>query len=223
MRLLYSIILFLTLSSVANAGFIGSVGGAFSSGFESVDYKATNDKSFLTLDGGAGLIFEGELPLSFLSISASFSTADQKGKTEFVRSNGSIISELETEADSLLASASLRLRFINFKRFKLFIGGGPTFGTVKLQFDKTDFTNKGGPSSEYKEEESFGTYGGHFEIGSEWIVDKKQAVRGYVKLVDTKTGKVDAFGDKSISIDYAQFMLQYMYYFDWKFRRSSRE
>lgn len=223
MKAVFLCLFIFTFTSNARAGFILAAGASFNSG-NSTEGKASNDKSLVNVDSGTGIILEGEIPFlaGFFSLTSSALFLDQDGVVQYNSSNSVFVPDVKTKASTIMGTIGARVRFINFKKFKLFVGGGGMAGNVKMKFDQESFTSSGGVVAQFREEEIASSWGGYLEAGTEYIINNKAAVRAAVRLVDSKTKDYDRIAGKKLELDYAMFNLSVLYNFDWKFRKSSR-
>lgn len=219
MKVIIALLIFFTTQN-AQAGIVLAAGGAFSGGHDSEE-KAINEKELLVLDSSLGILLDAEIPFlgGFFSVNSSLFLSEQDGIGQYVTTNNTLISDLKTKGSTVVGMVGGRLRLLNFKKFKLFIGGGGLAGSLNLEFDKKDFLSKGGIEANFREQERASSWGAYAEVGTEYIVNKKSAVRAGVRLMDVNTQSFKTMGSNRIDMDYALFTLSYMHYFDWKFRR----
>lgn len=218
------ILFLLILSSTAQAGFIVAAGASFNGGFESEE-KASNDKSILHLESDTGILLEGEIPFlgGFFSVNSSILLLQQDGTSQYVSANNVLVPDVETEATTTMGTIGGRFRFINFKKFKIFMGAGGIAGDVTMKFKKDSFVSNGGTEAQFRPEERASSWGAYLEAGTEYIIDNKNAVRVAIRLVDTKTDDYNRIASNRLDLDYAMLNVSYLFNLDWKFRKVSQD
>ncbi len=201
----------------AHAGLILSIGPSGVSGIES---KAENSagKKFYDGDGTLGYNVGVEFPMlrNYLSFKIDFFYARMYGKSQYQdRVTGLQISDQKSFLSNTDGLIGLKIRPVNMKYLKLFVGAGGVIGTMKLRHDKEDYEERfGTPPSNFKEIEKAQNWGHYFEAGTEIIFTKKSGIRLGGQLVNKSSERFATLNKKSINGSYANISLQYIHYFE---------
>lgn len=123
------------------------------------------------------------------------------------------IEDLKTNASTLGGFAGGRLRFLDKKYFKIFIGGGLTTGILYLTYDQNEFEVDNGSMIGFKEKEDQNFHGHYIEGGIELFSTKGGALRILGRQSKQKTKKFETLNNRSINIANQQLSIQYMHPF----------
>jgi hypothetical protein len=219
----FLLIFIFAFSIEAKADFILSPGVGVTSSYES-DATDTSGRRILKMNPGFGFDGSFEIPVfKYFSLTASLNYTSNSGKTQYNFTdpdNTSIsasVSDLDTSSFNLSGSIGARLRFINTKKLKIFLGGGFSSGILGLTYNKSEFEDRTGSLVGFEDMESQSLAGSYQEAGGEYILTNKSALRVFARLVQFETNEFKTLGNQKVSADYTQFLVQYMHYVDWTF------
>lgn len=204
------------ISFNAFADFILSPGVTLSSPFKSYEEDSTA-KAILDADAGAGLLLNldwivfGPLTLG-VGVGYQARSARVQYKNDIATAN-----DLDVSMIGINAEVGTKIRIINFKRFKTFIGGGLTVGSKILTYDENDFEFKTGSRNGFVESESKSYNGIYLDAGFEYILSNKSGIRLSGKYTELETAKFDNLNNESLTIDSLAYSIQYMHYVNWDF------
>lgn len=212
------IILVLSFSpTLAFADFIAGFG--IQGGTLLSENKNDDDRPFLE-SPLAGVRGEIELGHSFLSAFVSFDYTFGTGDAQYDYTDPDDSSE-SAEVEDLKVRAGLtrfilgaRLRFINFKVFRMFVGGGIQQGFLSLTYDKDDFKERQDSTEGYEEFERQGLKGYFMEGGLEYIFSPEAGIRLSVRRTISKTEKFVTLADERLKFDQISFAGTFIQYVD---------
>lgn len=217
---------FLFLSSFSHqalADFIFSPGVIAPLPNESTNNNSAGDP-WLKMDTGFGFLLDvepilfGPVSLNFgVSYSASTAEANYFYTNSKNASDTGSMKELSTSASNFQSVLGPRLRWINFKKFKSYIGGGILVGILGLTYDEDEYAFFNGSKIGFEESEVNSFNGYYTEAGFEYIMSNKSALRLSGRNHRYKTQKFETLGDKKISFNNFQAAIQYMHYVDFSF------
>lgn len=217
------LIFILLVSIEAKANFILSPGVGVTSSYES-DATSSSGKRILEMNPGFG--FDGSfeiLVLKYFSLTASLNYTGNSGETQYNFTDpdntaiSASVSDLDTTSFNLSGSIGARLRFINTKKLRIFLGGGLSSGILGLTYNQSEFEDRTGSQVGFEDTESQSLSGTYQEAGGEYILTNKSALRVFARLVQFETNEFKTLGNQKVTADYTQFLVQYMHYVDWKF------
>lgn len=212
MRITLGLLLLLGCTS-ARADFILSTGLAVGTPLDSNE-KAANGERVLDASAGGGLQLGAEWNiLPFMSFVVTGGYRARTGEVQYQNETASV-ADLDATIWQLHVDTGARLRFINLKRFRTYVGGGLTVGYFGALFDEDDFEETVGNKTGFEESESKPYTGTYADAGIEYILNKKSALRLFGKYTKFKTGEFENLGKERLTLDYAVFGIQYMYYVD---------
>jgi hypothetical protein len=216
MRTYLVFILFsLVFINSARADFILSPGAEVTSAWNSLEKSA--DQSLLKSNVGFGLLGNMEWRIfSPLSFGIGFGYSSRAGSANYQNSINQT-TQLDTSIAQFNAEAGVKLRFINTKRIKVFVGGGLNLGSMMLVFDEDDYFFKNGTLNGFNRSESKGYNGHYFDAGIEYIINNKNALRLSAKHQEIKTKAFENLDNRSLSYKYTSVSIQYMHYVSWSF------
>lgn len=201
-------------------GLIGSIGLTGLGGVEA-DAETTNGKKVFDADGTLGYTAGIEYPMlkNFLTINANIFYGKWQGKSQYNDVNSGIqATDQESSLSLTTALLGARIRPINFKHWRIFVGGGGMFGTAKLRHDKANYEeNHGTAPSSFKEVEKVNASGHYLEAGTEFIFSNVSGIRLTAQQVSMDTQKFKTL-DKSIRSNFFTGSIQYIHYFDKLFK-----
>lgn len=211
------LILFLSLTSLsASADFIFTPGATVTGPYQSAEENLAG-KEVVDANTGAGLLVNLDWivfsPLTIgIGLGYQARSATVQYKNFFATAN-----DLDAAMIQLTAEAGAKLRFINLKRFKTFIGGGLTVGVVSFTFNENKFESITGSSNGFEESESQSYSGIYLDAGFEYIFSNSGGLRLSGKYVEMETQEFVNLDNQSLTIDYFSVALQYMHYVNWDF------
>lgn len=209
------ILLSLSLTHSARADFILSPGAEVTSAWKSLE--KSSDQHLLKGNLGFGLIGSMEWRIfSPLSFGIGLGYSSRAGSSNY-QNNINQTTQLDTSIAQFNAEAGVKLRFINTKRIKVFIGGGLSLGSIMLTFDEDDYLFKNDTLNGLNRSESKGYNGHYFDAGVEYIINNKNALRFSAKHQEIKTKAFENIDNRSLSYKYTAFSIQYMHYVSWSF------
>lgn len=190
------------------------------SGITELKSEAENSagKSLFDGDGTLGYNLGAELPVlnNFLSFNLNFLYGRMEGKSQyFERATNLQISDQKSYLSNTESMVGIKIRPVNFKYLKFFIGGGGILGNKKLRHDKDDYVERFGtlPSS-FKEIEKKKSWGHYLEAGTEIGLSKNGGLRLGAQLLNQSTERFTTLNKKSINGSYAVYSLTYIHYFE---------
>ncbi|MFP5491465.1 MAG: outer membrane beta-barrel protein [Bacteriovoracia bacterium] len=213
------IIIFLLCFSpfIARADFIagfGLQGGSLVS-----ENKNDDDRPYLESPLG-GIRGEIELGHSFISGFVSFDYSYGSGDAQYDYTDPDDSSE-SAQVEDLKVGTGLtrfilgaRLRFINFKVFRMFVGGGYQQGFLSLTYDKDDFKERQDSTEGFEEFERQSLKGYFMEGGLEYIFSAESGIRLSVRRTITKTEKFVTLADERLKFDQISFGGTFIQYVD---------
>lgn len=215
-----SILLLLILFpwAFARADFIFAPGLQALSADQSEEENAIG-KSHLNLGGGGGFLADLEFLAGPLGLNIELGwTGHGNSKAQYNNTNtGVAANDLKASGTLLTGFVGPRLRIINLKRFKTFIGGGLLTGLLFITYDEKDFDKKVGNTDGFKDSESRSLSGHYLEAGFEAILTNKSAFRLAGKSISYETKSFETLGDNKLSFQQFSVAVQYMHYVDWSF------
>jgi hypothetical protein len=195
----------------ARADFILSSG--LGSGTDISSEQKLNGERVLNANSGGGLTLGIDwiaIPSVSFAITGGFQL--RQGQVQYQNDEVSV-NNLETAVSHFYLDEGIRWRFVNNQRFKVFAGGGLTFGYFSLVFDKDDFKKQtGGSTTGYEETEGKGQAGLYAETGVEYIFSNVSGVRLFAKYAKIHTGNFDNLADKDLTMENTNINLQYIHY-----------
>ena len=209
---LFVLLIFLTIP-IARADLILSPGAGIATGMESD--QESSGKSILNTSSGIGLQANAEwIPFRALTLGFGLGYFSHSGKTQFQNSQATV-NELDTRVAQLNFEAGAKLRLINLRRFKVFVGGGVTLGSLNMNFDKSDFEEKKGDEVGYVMNESQSYNGYYLDTGVEYIFSNTSGLRVSLKNQRIKTSEFENLNNKELNLSTTNLLVQYMHYVNW--------
>lgn len=212
-------LLFLPLASAKGVVLTGG-GNVISN--QTSDQKDSAGLPYLDMYAGWGLNFDAELPVSdYFLLNGSLGFSQSKGKVQYHHVADNLpdarATDLKTITSFVRAMGGPRIRLINFKFLKLFVGAGAMIGNMDLNFSKSDYRQKNAFSEvNFKDEENQGFWGTYVESGIDIIVSKKSAFRLGARYEDLQTARFDTLNKKFLDVNFLEFNVYYMHWFDFK-------
>lgn len=125
------------------------------------------------------------------------------------------LEDLKTNYSSIIGMAGGRLRFINLKKIKSYVGGGITQGTLHLSFDENRFILNNGDKVGYLEKEDQSFKGYYMELGLEILSGEGGSLRISGRKAEMKSETFDALGKRPITTAPVQVSIQYSHPIKW--------
>lgn len=179
--------------------------------------EADNGKKTLDSNAGFGFVLNLDwIVFKPLTLGIGVGYHGSSGKTQF-KNNFSSAYDLDTTLINLNIDAGAKLRIINLKKIKMFIGGGLTTGILGMTFDKDKFEDITGSTTGFEESESQSYSGMFVDAGFEYILSNKSGLRLTYRRVEIETQEFENLDKSSLNIDHYSIALQYMHYVNWDF------
>lgn len=219
MNKLFFLYLSLFCLSEAQAGFVTGFGIGATTRYETEE-KNLADKELIDFEGGVGLGMDFEFfiskPLSF-NIGGNYRSNSTKTQYSYAsRSNPldtATVADLLASASTFAVSFGPRFRFLNFDRFKLFLGAGYAIAGLSLTYDEEDFEEKNaGSDIGYRENDFQRMNGFYYELGAEYIHSNVKAFRVMGRQTSYSTGKFETLANTRLNINHAQIVFQFLQY-----------
>lgn len=199
----------------AKADFILSPGAGFSTAGKSDE--SLNGRDVLKTSSGVGLVANMDwIVFRPLTIGIGAGYYSHISEVQY-QNDQAIANKLDATMGQLNFEVGAKLRFINFKRFKVFIGGGLSAGNLSLSFDQDDFEETTGGENGYEMRESKSYTGHYWDAGIEYIFSNTSGLRISVKDQTIKSKKFENLGDKELNLEFVNVNIQYMHYVNWDF------
>ena len=131
--------------------------------------------------------------------------------------NSATVANLNATTTTVTGSFGARLRLINAKSFKLFVGGGLIFGGLWLSTSEQDFKDKTGNSNGYKDIDTSSIAGNYFDAGAEYRWNDKNGLRLIAKKNAFSSTKFKTLGDKKVISTFYQCGVYYVHIVDFSF------
>jgi hypothetical protein len=122
---------------------------------------------------------------------------------------------LKTNYSSITGMGGGRLRFINLKKIKSYIGAGISQGTLHLSFDENRFILNNGDKVGYQEKEDQSFSGHYMELGLEILSGEGGSLRISGRKTEMKSKAFEALGRRKISTTPVQVSIQYVHPIKW--------
>jgi len=197
------------------ADFILSPGVELTSTMKSEEKEGNSN----LLKGDVGFGFVGSMEwrlISPLSFGIGLGYSSRTGHSLF-QNQDVTLTDLQTTISQFNAEAGIKLRIINTRKVKLFIGGGISIGSMALTFDKDDFIDRTHSLIGFESGETKGYQGHYFDAGIEYIINNKNALRFSAKHQQIETDDFENLNNQSVSLSNTSFSIQYMHYVSWSF------
>jgi hypothetical protein len=180
------------------------------------DEEGANGKNVLKTNVGLG--FVGNIDWLFgpvsLGLGAGWSSRAAKTQYNFETNTAD---NLDANISQFFLDAGLRLRIINAQRFKWYVGGGYTVGSMAISYDEEKYKDITGTKDGLEKAETKGYSGLFLETGFEYIMSNTSGLRFSAKHQSFESNEYRTLGNKSVTSDYAIFGIQYMHYVNWDF------
>ena len=215
MKILFLALIFPVLS---HAGIIGTIGGSIIGGYQS-DAKNAAGKNLLDATGTLGLTAEVEFPIlgNFLTAHVGLLYSRMGAKTQYFDPKTAVTAvDQESQISNTDGFLGARVRFINFKHLKIFLGGGGVFGNAKLEHDAGHYREQNGGNlpTGFKEIEEVSKWGHYLETGVDFVFTKTSTLRFSGRLITTETERFETLNNKSVEGTYFATSIMYSHYFD---------
>lgn len=125
------------------------------------------------------------------------------------------VENLKTNYSTIIGMAGGRLRFINLKKIKSFVGAGVSQGTIHLSFDENRFILNNGDKVGYQEKEDQALTGHYMEIGLEILSGEGGSLRISGRKAKIVSEVFDSLGQRKISTNPVQVSIQYVHPIKW--------
>ena len=203
------------LISVARADFILSPGAGIATSGQSDEMSG--GKPTLKNGGGFGILANMDWRIfSPLTIGVGLGYYSHSGETQY-KNTEATANKLDTQMGQFNFEAGAKLRFINFKKFKIFVGGGFSAGNLALTFDEDDFEDTTGALTGFERSESKGYTGYYWDAGVEYIFSNTSGLRISLKEQHIKTKEFENLNNQQINLEFVNVNVQYMHYVNWDF------
>ena len=178
----------LIFSNQVFADFIFTPGACLSVPFSSEE-KNSSKSNIIEANAGIGLqanldwIVFGPLTLG-LGLGYQARSAEVQYQNAIATANDLSASMVQFSGD-----VGTKLRIINFRRFKMYLGAGLNIGSLSMSFDEKDFKTTTGSKDGFEESESRSYNGRYFDAGIEYIISNTGGLRISAKQTDIETAK----------------------------------
>lgn len=181
------------------------------------DEKASSGKKVLDTNGGGGFLVNLDwIVFSPLTIGFGAGYSGRAGKVQYKNADATA-NDLNASVTQFNLEAGAKLRLINTKYFKVFVGGGAMLGSMIMTFDEEKFEAITGSDNGFEEGETKGYNGYYLDAGVEYILSNTGGLRFSAKKNSIDTGEYENLDNKALTLDYMSYSIQYMHYVNWDF------
>lgn len=201
---------------ISIADIILSPGAAVTSAYKSDELDDSGIR-ILKMQSSFGLEADFEvviLKILTLNIGGMYFAGSGESQYDF---KSTTASGLDTTSVVVAGMIGPRLRFINFKRFKMFLGGGYLFGSQNLTYDEDEFEDITGNTTNFESNDSASFKGSYLEGGMEYVMTNVSALRLSGRQLKYETNEFRTLGQKQLSVSPFQVAVQYLHYINWGF------
>lgn len=216
--MLYLISFIFLIPTLARADFVASAGITGGS-VESKEISTSGDP-LLRIPTFIGFKGEAEFGHPYVTLFGAFDIGTGSARAEYNYQNPDLpsdqaqVSELKTSAVSSKISLGLRVKFIKFKTFRMYVGGGLNYGLINLTYDKEDFTAASGSSIGFEESERKNLRGGFGQLGMEFIIDTNSGFRLQAQREYLRTDEFETLNNKRLKFENMIYSISFMQYID---------
>lgn len=210
----FIILLLIFLPLLSKADVILSPGAVVTSSYKS-DEMDSSGVELLKVGSSFGLEADFEiviLKILTLNIGGMYFAGNGESQYDF---KSTTASGLDTASVVVAGVVGPRLRFINFKRFKMFLGGGYLFGSQNLTYDKEEFETITGNTTNFESSDSASFKGHYLEGGMEYVMSNVSALRLTGRQLKYQSNEFRTLGAEQISVSPFQVAVQYLHYINW--------
>ena len=204
------------MSQTSRADIIFGPGGTLTSAHRSEE-RDVDGISVLKMRHAIGLELDTEIVIfKFLTLNIGGLYLAGSGRSQF-NFQSTRVDALETSSLIIAGLTGPRLRFLNFTRFKMFIGGGYLFGSHNLAYSEEDYEDKMGNTTNFESNDSASFRGHYLETGMEYVMTNASALRLMGRRLKYETNKFRTLDDKELTMTQFQGVVQYLHYLNWDF------
>lgn len=176
-------------------------------------------EDLISFDQGLGLALDVEYRLGLFSLNIGALWRGSEAVTQYFYTNPkdpfdtAAAQDLKTNTTTLMGYFGPRLRLLDLKYYKIFLGAGLARGMLYLTFNEDQFVLSTGSKTGFREGEDRDLEGHYYEGGLDIQSRRGGALRFLVRHTDVKSMPFTTLSDRRIVLITTELTVQYVHPF----------